>query len=504
MTSYSMASAPWRAALVAAGALALSLTPPAASPALAQDSPDPSTQKTVEAGDLMESRTLENGLDVIVISDPTLPIVTIELTVKNGAYTETAELNGLSHLYEHMFFKGNAVIPNQEAYLERMRELGIVFNGTTSSERVNYFFTLPAANLTPGLQFMYDATTSPNFDEAEFEREKQVVLGEADRAESSPYYWLNRGVEQLLWHTYPARKDPLGSREAIINATVEQMRRMKELYYVPNNSVVMVAGDVEPEAAFEAVEAVFGQWERAEDPFTIEPVPPHPPLADDSYVVVEREVQVPVFQFNWHGPSVGEDPVGTHAADVLSYILSQPTSKFYKALVDSQLTLGASKSYYTQAFTGPISLTAQALPEQFYAAMEAALIEVSRFADPDYFTDEQLEAAKTILAVQEIYGREQTSSFAHTVTFWWAVAGLDYYRSYIADLEAVTREDIANYVRTYILDQPMVVGALASPEQVESLGLSEERLQEVVESVRARLENESSDTSDSAENEGGQ
>ncbi|WP_158542383.1 M16 family metallopeptidase [Lujinxingia litoralis] len=468
-----------RAALVLAGALALSLTPALHAPA--------SAQQTQEAGELMESRTLDNGLDVLVIPDPSVPIVTIELTVKNGAYTETPELNGLSHLYEHMFFKGNAVIPNQEAYLERMRELGIVFNGTTSSERVNYFFTLPADNLQPGLEFMYDATVSPNFDEAEFAREKEVVLGEADRAESSPYYWLNRGVESLLWYRYPARKDPLGSREAITAATVAQMTRMKELYYVPNNSVIMVAGDVEPAEAFATVESIFGKWERGPDPFEVEPVPPHPPLEGDAFVVVEREVQMPVFQLNWHGPSVGEDPVATHAADVLSFILSQPTSRFYKELIDSQLTLGASLSYYTQAFTGPISLTAQTLPDTFYAALEAALIEVSRFADPDYFTDEQLEAAKTILAVQEIYGREQTSSFAHTVTFWWAVAGLDYYRSYIADLQAITRDDIANYVRTYLEGQPMVVGALASPAHIEELGLSEERLQEVVERVRARI-----------------
>src|SRR5690606_33159077 len=122
--------------------LAACATLASASPAVAQ-----------ETADLIQTRTLANGLEVIVIPDPSLPIITVEIAVKNGAFTETPELNGLSHLYEHMFFKANAVIPNQKAYMARLRELGIVFNGTTSTERVNYFFTLPAANLQAGMEF---------------------------------------------------------------------------------------------------------------------------------------------------------------------------------------------------------------------------------------------------------------------------------------------------------------------------------------------------------------
>jgi zinc protease len=87
------------------------------------------------------NKTLSNGLDVIVVNNPAVPLVTIELDVKNGSYTEPPEYDGLSHLYEHMFFKANSKIPNQERYMERLRELGATFNGTTSEERVNYFIT---------------------------------------------------------------------------------------------------------------------------------------------------------------------------------------------------------------------------------------------------------------------------------------------------------------------------------------------------------------------------
>ncbi|MCH9030233.1 MAG: insulinase family protein, partial [Bacteroidetes bacterium] len=119
----------------------------------------------------IESKTLENGLDVIVITNPAVPLVTVEIDVKNGAYTESPEYDGLSHLYEHMFFKANSIIPNQEAYMERLRELGATFNGTTSEERVNYFITAPKDSLEESVQFIYDAITSPLFLEEELVKE---------------------------------------------------------------------------------------------------------------------------------------------------------------------------------------------------------------------------------------------------------------------------------------------------------------------------------------------
>ena len=84
---------------------------------------------------------MENGLELLVIEDPSVPLVTIEIAVHNGAYTESPEYDGLSHLYEHMFFKANKNIPSQEDFLDRVNELGISFNGTMSDERVNYFIT---------------------------------------------------------------------------------------------------------------------------------------------------------------------------------------------------------------------------------------------------------------------------------------------------------------------------------------------------------------------------
>ena len=134
----------------------------------------------------IHKKTLPNGLDVIVVENHAVPLVTVELDVKNGAFTEPPEFDGLSHLYEHMFFKANRTIPSQERYLERLDELGAQWNGTTSEERVNYFVTLGVDSLVPGMQFMADAIRYPLFKQEELERERPVVLGEFDRGEASP------------------------------------------------------------------------------------------------------------------------------------------------------------------------------------------------------------------------------------------------------------------------------------------------------------------------------
>ena len=161
------------------------------------------------------SHVLPNGLEVIILEDHSIPLVTIELAVKNGSYTEPPELNGLSHLYEHMFFKQNRAIANAEDYLRTIGQMGIAYNGTTREEVVDYYFTTTSPNIRTAMQFMKDATRYPLFDEREFSREKQVVIGEIDRNESNPFFYLSQEMNSRLFFKYPSRKNPLGNRETV-------------------------------------------------------------------------------------------------------------------------------------------------------------------------------------------------------------------------------------------------------------------------------------------------
>jgi zinc protease len=423
------------------------------------------------------SQVLSNGLEVIILEDHSIPLVTIELAVKNGSYTEPPEFNGLSHLYEHMFFKQNRAVANAEDYLRQIGQMGIAYNGTTREEVVDYYFTTTSPNLRTAMQFMKDATRYPLFDEREFAREKQVVIGEIDRNESNPFFYLAQEMNKRLFFKYPSRKNALGSRESVGAATTDMMRTIQQRYYVPNNSALVLTGDVNPTEVMKMAEEFYADWaRRAKDPFVEFPLVEHPPLPKSDGVVIVQPVQNVILNISWHGPSIGKDNPATYAADVFSFILRQPNSRFQRNLVDTGLVTGVDLSYYTQRNVGPIALIAQTTPDKAHAAIKALYEEVAHFNDKDYYTDEQLESAKALLEADDLYSREKLSDYTHTLSFWWASTGLEYFRGYLPRLRATSRADISRYITTYIQGKPHIGLALMSNEAQAKVKITPEEL----------------------------
>jgi zinc protease len=426
----------------------------------------------------VQSTKLANGLEVLVIENHAVPLVTIELDVKNGAYTEGPEFSGLSHLYEHMFFKANKTIPSQEAYLRRLNQLGAQWNGGTNTEQVNYFITLGVDSLVPGLQFMEDAIRFPLFNQDELVRERPVVLGEFDRNEANPFFHLQRGADTLLWSPgFYTRKTAIGVRDVIISATQAKMNTIKNKFYIPNNSALILSGDITPARGFALAQQIFGDWPRGENPFAT-PAPNPPPLMKSASVIVQQPVSGAALEMEWQGPSVTSDPVATYAADLLSTVLASPSSKFQKRLVDSGLTFGVNINYFTQAHVGPIAVFAQTTPDKVLAAQRAILEELSKVANqPGYITPRELAAAKQQVAIQNLYQREQASEYAHTVGFWWAVTGnLDYYKTYVPNMQKVTQADLAGYMRKYVIGKPRATSLLVSPADAAKYGFTAAQL----------------------------
>jgi len=421
---------------------------------------------------------LENGLEVLVIEDATVPLATIEICVKNGAFTESPEYDGLSHLYEHMFFKANKDIPSQEKFMDRINELGIIFNGTTSSERVNYYITMSNQKLEEGMRFMNSAIRYPLFLEEEMKKENPVVDGEFQRNESNPAFFLQDDLAKQLWGENYSRKNTIGDHDIILSATPEKMRVIKDKYYHPDNSILVVAGDVDHESVFKFAEEIYSDWAPAGfDPFEKYPVPEFKPLQEDKFfITVNENARVPIIAIGLHGPDTRNALKATYAADVFSFILGQASSKLQKELVDTGLALQVSVGYYTNKYTGPIYIYLVPHPTKVREAITALYEHIDQWDNDDYFTDQQLETAKRILAIEDTYDRESTSEFVHSVTFWWAVASIDYYTNYVKNLNQVSREDIKNFVRTYIKDQPRVTGILVSPEMKTQLGITDSEL----------------------------
>ncbi|CAN5832899.1 hypothetical protein BH18ACI4_BH18ACI4_07420 [soil metagenome] len=425
----------------------------------------------------IQSRVLANGLEVLVLEDHSVPLVSVELAVKNGSYTEPPELNGLSHLYEHMFFKANRAIKNREDYVQSIDQLGIVYNGQTHEELVNYYFTTITPNFGVAMRFMRDAVRYPLFDERQFEQEREVVIGELDRHESNPFGYLSLEMNNRLFYKYPSRKNPGGNRQTVQAATTEMMRLIQGRYYVPNNSAVVVTGDVKSDEVFQLVSDLFGDWPRREkDPFEEFPPVEHPPLEKSEGMVIRQPVQNVIIMIGWHGPSIGKDNPGTYAADVFSFILRQPNSRFQRALVDTGLVTGVNLGYYTQRNVGPINIIAQTTPDKARAAVRAIYNEIEHFNDPDYYTDGQLETAKALLEAEDLFDREKVSEYTHTISFWWASTGIDYFRGYLGNLRRTSRVDISRYFTTYVHGKPHVGLALMSEESLKQSQLTPEDL----------------------------
>ena len=118
----------------------------------------------------------------------------------------------------------------------------------------------------------------------------------------------------------------------------------------------------------------------------------------------------------------------------------------------------------------------QLAPDKLLEAQRAILEEIGKLADTTYITPQELSAAQRQLGIQALYEREQSTGWAHTVGFWWATAGLDYYRNYVPNMQRVTRQDIARYARTYLIGKPFVTGVLVSPDTRTKLSLTPETL----------------------------
>jgi zinc protease len=153
----------------------------------------------------------------------------------------------------------------------------------------------------------------------------------------------------------------IGDREVLRRVTPDQMREIQRRYYVPNNTALVVTGDVNPDSVFAWAHRWYSSWPRAEDPFR-PPRPAIPPLERDTAVVSEAPVSAVTAFVQWQGPSVRRDRAATYAADVFSDALNTPGSRFQRRLVDSGLWQTLLVNYYTLDQVGPITVSGQAAP----------------------------------------------------------------------------------------------------------------------------------------------
>ena len=279
---------------------------------------------------------LENGLELYVAENHSVPLVYIELAVRTGAINQTKETAGLFHLYEHMMFKGNALYKDAASVTKALADLGVTsHNGTTSTDCVNYFFTIPSAKLEEGLAFWNAAVRTLSITEKEFESEKKVVLSEIQGDQANPSYVLHYFSNLLLFPDDPCKTDPRGSFDVVGNATVAQMRNIQKEFYIPCNSAIFVGGDVNPDETYELVNKIYGTWKNTPGVVSQKVVsasgnqPSLNPLSETKFLVMPFDRIAPdmaQIEISWRGPDMDYNYEDVVNAVYLDYITGKPDS----------------------------------------------------------------------------------------------------------------------------------------------------------------------------------
>ena len=412
--------------------------------------------------------TLDNGLEVIVVEDHVIPLATVLVAVRNGAFTQEPSAEGIAHLYEHMLFR--TYDNDARAFWRAVGELGGAANGGTEAEVVYYYIQVPSERAKAAVEVLAHLVRDPRFTDADLTAERPIVLNELQRGQSDPEGALARSVDRALWGPSWSRKDVGGDSTSLAGITVARLRDTWNRYYLPNNAAVIVTGDINATEILHEATKQFGSWRQGLNPFNTGEGVTIDPLRSRRAVVMGGAVRDVTILLEWQGPSVRSDAPATYAADALFAIFNAPTSPFQHRLVDSGLFRSVNGSYLTLDHVGPIVIRGKTTPERAEEALMTLLDEVDKLDALDGVTEDDLLLAKKSRAVGDALLFEHGASLAPLVASWWASAGMEYYAGYHEQLNRETLPDLARFARTYVAGKPLVIGMLAAPNVAGQLG----------------------------------
>lgn len=401
---------------------------------------------------------LPNGLTLLIHEDHSDPIVHVDVTYHVGSAREQLGRSGFAHFYEHMMFQGSDHVADEE-HIKIVSEAGGDMNGTTNSDRTNYFETLPSNQLETALWlesdrmgFLLDAVT-----QGKFETQRATVKNErGQNYDNRPYGLVREKVAQALYpYGHPYSWPTIGYLDELDRATLDDLKNFFLRWYGPNNATLTVAGDVDPKEVIAMTEKYFGPIQKGPEvnKMSVEKVT----LPEDRYISYEDKIRFPLIQFAF--PTVPNRHPDEAALDVLSEIMGgSKSSIFYQKFIKPQIAISAQVSHPCAELAGQFEFTVLPFPGKTLGEMEAMVREVINEFENYEISDDDIQRLKSQIEAQTIQQLSSVSGKASMLAMWetfegnpnWIGKDLERYKN-------VTKEDVKRVYNKYIKGQHAVV-----------------------------------------------
>ncbi len=430
------------------GLLALAVVHTAATSLLAKP------VKITEVEGITEFR-LDNGLRVLLFPDQSKETVTVNIVYLVGSRHEGLGEKGMAHLLEHMVFKGTPTNPNVWGILE---DHGANFNGTTWTDRTNYYETLPATegNLEFALKLEADRMVNSKVSQEDLDSEMTVVRNEFEIGENyAPGVLSERIISTaFLWHNYGA--STIGNRSDIERVPVKNLRAFYKRFYQPDNAMLVVAGKFEPAEALGMVETHFGAIPKPDrelpNTYTIEPT-----QDGERHVVLRRVGDVQAAGAVYHMPAAAhrDFPAVKILTDVLT---DEPSGPLYKALVEPGLATSVGGYTFGWAEPGMLEVSADArLDQDIDKVLEIMTGTIEGFAEAG-ITDEEVNRAKTRALKNIKLSLTNSGRIGVRLSEWAAIGDWRMFFIHRDRLKEVTTDDVRRVAKNYLVRSNCTTG----------------------------------------------
>jgi zinc protease len=415
---------------------------------------------------------LDNGLTVVLHEDRSDPLVHVDVTYHVGSGREEVGKSGFAHFFEHMMFQGSENV-GDEQHFKIVSESGGTLNGTTSTDRTNYFETVPANQLEKMLWleadrmgFLLDAVT-----QEKFEVQRDTVKNErGQRIDNRPYGLLIERVNEALYpEGHPYSWMTIGYLEDLDRVDVNDLKKFFLRWYGPNNATLTIGGDFDENQALDWVARYYGSIPRGPD--VVMPEKPIITLDEDRYISLEDKVALPLLYMAY--PTVYREHPDEAPLDVLMSIIGiGETSLLYKNMVKNSLAVQAGAGHSCQELSCTFTIVAFANPATGTSLSDLEQITRDTFDEFEErgVNDDDLIRIKMNIVSGMIFGLEsvagKVSQLADYQTFF---NNPDMTTDSIARYDNVTKEDVMRVYRQYIAGKSAVIMSVVPQGQLSQI-----------------------------------